>query len=121
MYIVTDQGRTVRLKSITINDWMSHALEGTPAMISKLIRHNMALDASRHGLVIYDPGEESLPPYQCTAVLTASATFPANYDSRLYVCWFVDTLDVPIPTLVKRFVDTIIWEDVATDRSVDDL
>ncbi|KPL83008.1 hypothetical protein [Herpetosiphon geysericola] len=120
MEIMTPQQRTIWIESITIANWMSQALEGSPEGLSRLIRRQ--LQHPKHAaLLICDPGGDVLPPYKCTAILKSTSLTAAGFYSWVEVCWFVANLDLPIPIMVATLVERLVWEDVAQDRSFDDL
>ena len=121
-------GREVYLSRFAIAPTYAGVLEGTPETASPHILERVSEQAAwvlppAKPLVVVPPPAMPLPGWLCVAELGSrqgARQTDADYNSRLYVCWFAKDTARSIDTMVKTVLPHLDWEQVAEDYDIMD-
>ncbi len=106
----------------------SGVLEGSKKTASRYFRKNIQQRASRlldpsRPLAIIDSHEVELPNWFCVAELESSSgvhTNNSDFNSRLYVCWFMDNTDKSLDEIIESIIPQIDWDGLAENYDIMD-
>jgi hypothetical protein len=98
-------------------------LEGTAETASPRIFRGIGDRAARilppaKPLAVVRPPTHPLPQWLVVAELASKSgvrTTDPDFNSFLYVCWFVENIDQGIPTLIESILPQLDWEGLADD------
>ena len=119
-------GRDVSLVRFTMRGTYSGVLEGSALTASQVVRESLPERAADllppgHPLAIIGPPAGELPPWLCVAQLESGSgvrhTDP-DYNSRLYVCWFMDDTTRSLDAILDSILPHLDWEGVAEDYNI---
>jgi hypothetical protein len=104
----------------------SDVLEGDRISASLYIRKDLSERAARilppgHPLAIVEPPKGELPGWLCIAELESPRgvhnTEP-DFNSRLYVCWFLEDTARSLDEVIESILPQIDWEGLAEDYDI---
>lgn len=119
-------GREVFLCRLHVERTYSGVLEGGPKTASPHLLKRVP-EAAREmmppgtPLVVVPPLKMPLPQFRLLAKLESERgvqTTDADYNSRLFVCWFVEELDQTIHDLLAAVLAAVDWEANAEDYDI---
>lgn len=68
--------------------------------------------------MILDPGSEVLPDYVCKARFRSSSVHNGTY-SDLVLCWFIDSFQGDLHTIIASSLELVDWEKQGRDVKID--
>jgi hypothetical protein len=104
----------------------SGVLEGDRISASLYIRKDLSERAARilppgHPLAVVEPPKGELPDWFCVAELespnSVQNTGP-DFQSRLYVCWFMENTARSLDEVIEAILPQIDWEGLAEDYDI---
>src|SRR5262249_13977918 len=103
-------------------------LEGTREEISEFVLRQTREGASRilppgKPMVVVTPKVMPLPRYRLVAELESSQvvrTSAPDFSSRLFVCWFADSLDPGLGALLRAVLESVDWDANAEEFDIMD-
>jgi len=119
-------GRKIGLDRWNMVGTYSGVLEGSKKDASKVIRENMPEMAAKilppgHPLAVVGPPKGELPRWLCVAELESPDgvhnTGP-DFNSRLYVCWFMEDTARSLDEVIESIIPQIDWERLAEDYDI---
>ena len=119
-------GRKIGLDRWNMVGTYSGVLEGSKKDASKVIRENMPEMAAKilppgHPLLVVGPPKGELPRWLCVAELESPDgvhnTGP-DFNSRLYVCWFMEDTARSLDEVIESIIPQIDWERLAEDYDI---
>lgn len=120
----TTTKREVWISRLTFKATYEGCLEGTAETNSFYMREDngFAEDLKRafpelQSFFVVDNGEPELPRFKWMALLKSEAISSKDFDcmSRLGLCWFTDTFDCDLPSILEKIISEIEWEEVAEE------
>lgn len=119
-------GRKIGLVRWNMVGTYSGVLEGDRISASPFIRNNLTEMATRilppgHPLAVVEPPKGELPQWLCVAELespnSVHNTGP-DFQSRLYVCWFMEDTARSLDGVIESILPQIDWERLAEDYDI---
>lgn len=125
---VLTSGRVVSLVRFTMVGTYSGIMEGSLEAASQRVRETITEQAADllppcRPLVVIDPPLGELPQWICVAHLDSRSGVrhnDADYNSRLYACWFMDDTTQSLDAVLDSVVARIDWDGVAEDYDMMD-
>lgn len=119
-------GRKISLVRCNMVGTYSGFLEGDRLSTSSFIRKNLIEMAAKilppgHPLAVVEPYEDELPRWLCVAELESPVGVhnkEPDFNSRLYVCWFMDDTAKSLDEEIEAFLPQIDWEMLAEDYDI---
>lgn len=119
-------GREVSISRAAMRGTYSDCLEGMPQKADHSLVRSLKEGASRmlppaEPITITLSPQRPLPAYMWVAELTSSRgvlTDDPDFNSRLYVCWFTDGVDINIRNSIASLAHELDWEHEAADYDV---
>ena len=98
-------------------------LEGTKKVASQYIREDLPRMVSNimppgQPLAIIEPPVDELPDWLCVAKLESYLSVHNNgpdFNSRLYVCWFLEDTTRSLDEIIESVIPQIEWENFSED------
>lgn len=121
-------GREVSLVRWTMIETYSGFLEGTKERASQAIRDRLAervaaLLPPGHPLAVVGPPQGELPQWLCVAEFESPSgvhNTDQDYNSRLFVCWFMADTSSCLDEIVKSILPHVDWGRLAEDYNMMD-
>jgi hypothetical protein len=121
-------GREVFISRFYADCTYSGVLEGGPEAASPHILSSIREDVPRvlppgKPLVVVNPESMPLPPYRLVVELESrrgTKTTDPDFNSRLFVCWFADSLSPGVDALIRSVLGSVDWEAHAEDYDIMD-
>jgi hypothetical protein len=119
-------GRKISLVRWNIVGTFSGILEGDRISASSFILKNLAERAARiippgKPLAVVEPPKGELPHWLCLAEFESSVgvhTSEPDFNSRLYVCWFMEDTVRNLDEVIESILPQINWESLAEDYDI---
>jgi hypothetical protein len=121
-------GRKIGLVRWNMVGTYSDVIEGDRLSASPFILKNLVDMAARimppgHPLEVIEPPEGELPQWLCLAefesLVSVHNTGP-DFNSRLYVCWFMEDIARCLDEVIKSVIPMVDWESHAEDYDIMD-
>lgn len=119
-------GCAVSLVRFTMAGTYSGCLEGSASAASQAVRESLserAADLLPPGrpLAVVGPPSGELPRWLCVAQLESRRAVhhtDPDYNSRLYVCWFMDDTTRSLDAVIDSILPHVDWDQVAEDYDI---
>jgi len=119
-------GREIDLVRWNIVGTYSGILEGSKEYASQVVRENLPEMVTQimppgHPLAVIGPPIGELPRWLCIAELESLSgvhNTDADFNSRLYVCWFMEDTARRLDEAIESILPLIDWEKLAEDYDI---
>ena len=116
-------GRRIHLKRLSLVGTYSGFLEGSKLeasgnLLKFLPQRAAELLAPGHPIAVIWPPQDELPPWLCVAQFESYSSVyhdDPDYNSRLYVCWFMEDTSRSLDDIIVSILPDIPWETMAED------